>query len=83
VKNIGIVVTADAKLGLGRKIVPFFKGIDQYIHQRVDHEDTQKCYSRQQVQPSFGIIIFHSRPPLSEPDPFAGILPEQEDLVGL
>ena len=68
-ENIGVVVHTNAKIGLGGRIIPFLKGVDENVYERLEHKNPQKQKSRQKIQPSLpGIELlgeekFHAMPP--------------------
>ena len=51
VQNIGIIIPSHAQHGLRGGVIALFKGIDQHVHQRVNHKYAEKSKRRQKVQP--------------------------------
>lgn len=54
-EHIGVVVQADAEVGLRRRVITLLKGVDKDVDQRVHHEGPQKKERRQQIEPALYI----------------------------
>jgi hypothetical protein len=47
VQNVGIVVRADAEIGLRSGIIALLKGIDENVDQGIDHKNADEQDGRQ------------------------------------
>ena len=46
-EHIGIIVSADAEIGLGSRVITLFKGVDEYIDEGINQERSQEYKCRQ------------------------------------
>lgn len=66
-KHIRVIIHACPEEALRGEVVAFLKGINKYVYERVDHEDTEKEYGRQQIEPAFKRILFNHGKYLKNP----------------
>ena len=73
-EHIGIVVAADARVGLGGKVEALLQRVNKHVDQRIYHKHAQKRDGRQQIQPRLPIVFLHTVTSLSKGFPISIIL---------
>ena len=61
-EHIGKVIQSDAEIRLGSGVIALLEGVDDHVHERVEHKDAQKEESRQKIQPALETVHFHGFP---------------------
>ena len=82
-EHIGVIVHSYAVKGLGCGIVTLFKGVHEYVDERIDHKSTQEQECRQEIEPGFQILLFHRISAFLETDAFFGVGTKEKYFCGL